>query len=933
MNHFHLLYVDDDCEKLSTLFEAEAAKLNFEILYCSSIEEGLSTAQEYMSILNGVLLEVNIDNQGDKNFELLDFIVEQMPYIPVFLLANNKDADYDATVDGMRAGAYDCFVKQDLDVPRLFKEFIDIAGHMNEVRKEIGLKNSVTTLVAPPFILYQEPVQPETAEFMAEIEKFQALKDQIFKKKGSKEPQPIIEQVPFVLFQDPIIKEEIHRAVWGYRLISVTKPSSPDDQSAFVSGCIEWHKYFISTIGLIGEGYTYNLKFIDFPVGASKRTDRIEVVLLVIALAKSKALLEARIKSQLSDISLYLHPNKTLSKIFYTIQPIGTEQGLLKYYHASNMSFSAIFQRKVVTDNKSFYKIGFNTTLQENNHHPYVIPTSAGTPDTGPLFSLLLEHEEYNVIDVVLKPTSLTKKEIDSANQVITMVNSETKEDEKIWQFYKNLTKPGSVFFEIGLSLTQNSKEFNNSILSTIASYYFGDTTRCDISFQENFNIYDYPSGSISQTRLQSIYSQEDAINLFRFPFSKFGAMVGLDQIPASWLTYPDNIPEGGINLGVKEVGSKLIPIRIGEDDLKLHTYVMGQTGTGKTTLLSTMMKHLILNGEGVCMIDPHGDLSSEILNFVPPERENDLIFFDPSADPQPYHINILEYDKRYPEQKTVIFNSLMGVMNKTYDMNHVSGPMFELYFKNALFLIMEHEERQGTLMDIIKLFLNSQYREYLLEHSKNSLVKEFWANAQKMSGDISFPNMAPYITSKLNRFTHDSFITPIISELDSNLDFREIIDNKRILIIKIPKGRMGAEGIRFLGTVLFDRILMAAFSRQDISIGQRSPFYLFVDEFQNFTTSDIGPSLSECRKFGLSLILANQTLDQLDNRTLGPLLGNVGNMLFFRPGANDYPKIEPFLQHAFTRHEVVNLPNYHCIAKLNINNEPAAPFIFKSTP
>jgi hypothetical protein len=199
------------------------------------------------------------------------------------------------------------------------------------------------------------------------------------------------------------------------------------------------------------------------------------------------------------------------------------------------------------------------------------------------------------------------------------------------------------------------------------------------------------------------------------------------------------------------------------------------------------------------------------------------------------------------------------------------------------------------------------------------------------MTGEQSFENFAPYITSKLIRLTEDAYLTPIITGNDRNIDYRKLIDEGNILLVKMDKGRIGMDNVSLLGRMIISSISLAAMSRANQKKSDRIPFYLFIDEFQNFISSEIGSAMSEVRKYGLTLILANQTLGQLNSQTIEGLMGNVGSMVFFRPGINDYGIIKHYLEPEFKREDVLKLPNFNCIARLLIDNVPSDPFLFQN--
>jgi type IV secretory pathway TraG/TraD family ATPase VirD4 len=269
------------------------------------------------------------------------------------------------------------------------------------------------------------------------------------------------------------------------------------------------------------------------------------------------------------------------------------------------------------------------------------------------------------------------------------------------------------------------------------------------------------------------------------------------------------------------------------------------------------------------------------------------------------------------------------------YDMNIAGGPMFETFFKNGLQLLMD-EGVQNTsgfyaLNDLVKIFQNSKFRDKLLLECTNNPVKEFFKTAMSLNGENSFSNFALYVSSKLTRFVEDAYLAPLLTSKTNNIDFKKLMDEGNILLVRMDKGLLGADNTSLLGQIVLSNLFTAAMSRTKIPKNERKPFYIFVDEFQNFVKGDVGSALSEVRKYGLNLILANQTLGQLDYNLVEALLGNVGSLVFFRPGINDYEKIRNFLEPDFKRENVLKLPNFNCIARLLVDNIPSDPFVFQT--
>ncbi|MBU0750099.1 DUF87 domain-containing protein, partial [Patescibacteria group bacterium] len=345
-----------------------------------------------------------------------------------------------------------------------------------------------------------------------------------------------------------------------------------------------------------------------------------------------------------------------------------------------------------------------------------------------------------------------------------------------------------------------------------------------------------------------------------------------------------------GLTIGTSDFRGKTVDIHIAPEDRLRHLYVIGQTGTGKTSFMKTLIQQDIDNGEGVCFIDPHGTDVLDILAGIPPERYEDVIYFDPAYVARPFGLNLLEYDPAYPEQKTFIVNEILAIFKRLYgDTPESMGPAFEQYFRNATLLVMEDPESGSTLMDIGRVLSNAEFRNYKLARSNNPVVNQFWNEiATKAEGDASLQNIVPYITNKFDDFTANDFMRPIIGQQESSFKFREIMDSKKILLVNLSKGRLGERNANLLGLILVGKLFMAALSRADSPGTNFPPFYLYIDEFQNITTDSIPAILSEARKYKLSLTIAHQFLAQIDEKIRDAVFGNVGSMAVFRVGEED---------------------------------------------
>jgi hypothetical protein len=323
-----------------------------------------------------------------------------------------------------------------------------------------------------------------------------------------------------------------------------------------------------------------------------------------------------------------------------------------------------------------------------------------------------------------------------------------------------------------------------------------------------------------------------------------------------------------------------------------------------------------------------------DILGCIPPERIKDVIYFNPGDVARPMGLNMLEYDVNYPEQKTFVINELLEIFNKLYDMKTAGGPMFEQYFRNATGLVMEDPESGNTLLEINRVFVDKKFRDYKLSRCKNPLIKTFWRDvAEKAGGDASLQNIVPYISSKFDSFLSNEIMRPIVSQEKSAFKLREVMDNSKILLINLSKGRLGEINSSMIGLIMVGKILMAAFSRGDMPAKERKDFFLYADEFQNVATKTIETILSEARKYRLGLIIAHQFIAQLEDEIKDAVFGNVGSIAAFRVGAEDGEFLEKQFGPVFTQRDLVNIDNRNCYVRILINGQTALPFSMKTLP
>lgn len=414
------------------------------------------------------------------------------------------------------------------------------------------------------------------------------------------------------------------------------------------------------------------------------------------------------------------------------------------------------------------------------------------------------------------------------------------------------------------------------------------------------------------------------------------GALQGVSQLKSvhsSDAPAPLDLPQEGTVLGVNNYRGIESKIYITDEDRLRHFYTVGQTGTGKTNFLKTLIIQDIERGNGVCMIDPHGSDVQDVLRHIPEERMKDVIYFDPSYTERPMGLNMLEYDRSKPEQKTFVVNELFSIFQKLYGgVPESMGPMFEQYFRNATMLVIEDPDSGSTLLDVSRVMSNKEFRQMKLSRCKNPIVVQFWTEiAEKAGGEGALANIVPYITSKFDVFLANDIMRPIVAQEHSSFDFRDIMDNKKILLVNLAKGRLGDINANLIGLILVGKILMAALSRVDM-LGKDFPaFYLYIDEFQNITTPSISTILSEARKYRLSLFIAHQFIAQLTDDIKNAVFGNVGSMAAFRVGSDDAEYLEKQFSPVFTAKDIMNIDNYNCFIRMLAHGKPVKPFNIKT--
>lgn len=421
-----------------------------------------------------------------------------------------------------------------------------------------------------------------------------------------------------------------------------------------------------------------------------------------------------------------------------------------------------------------------------------------------------------------------------------------------------------------------------------------------------------------------AVLNSEELASIFHLP-NKTVETHHIQWLNAKNAPAPHQIPSDGLYLGKSVYRGEERKIYMGIKDRRRHMYIIGKTGTGKSEFLKEMILQDIEAGHGVCAIDPHGEFVEDIMQLMPPERAEDVIYFNPSDLERPMGMNMMEADTE--EQQHFVVSSVIGLMYKLYDPHRtgIIGPRFEHAIRNAMLTIMSRQG--GTFIEMVRVLTDSKFVEEMLPYVKDPVVKRYWTDQIAQTSDFHKSEVLDYIVSKFGRFVTNKTMRNIIGQKESAFNFRKAMDEKKIILCNLSKGILGEEDAKFLGLILVPKVLTAAMSRQDVPMEQREDFFLYVDEFQNYATEDFAVILAEARKYRLSLIVANQYIGQIDEEIKNAVFGNVGTIISFRVGMTD----ANFLQHEFAPifndHDLANIEKFHVYIKTIVGNEPVPAF------
>lgn len=404
----------------------------------------------------------------------------------------------------------------------------------------------------------------------------------------------------------------------------------------------------------------------------------------------------------------------------------------------------------------------------------------------------------------------------------------------------------------------------------------------------------------------------------------------GLWGMPVAPPPLPAALPTHGVRIGTvvdSSAGGALV--RLPDDALRRHLYVVGASGTGKSQFLVHLASRRAAEGRAVLVIDPHGDTTSRVARSVH-AAGREVVEVDLGDPESPWRLNPIEVDPAVPNARSVLAEALLDLFGQLWDMQEAGGPMFETYFRNALYLTMSKGSEPGTLRDVWRVFSDESFRTELLLGCEDREVVRFWTRtAGRAGGEASLENIAPYVLSKLSPLVSNDALAHLVAAPRSTLDVGELLEGGSCVVVRLDKGRLGSYGSRLAGTVLLSRVLLAAMRRPS----DADDALVVVDEFQNFVTPQMGELLAEARKFRVQFALAHQTLAQVPERLLQTVLGNAGNICVFRPGVHDATRLAPYLAPEYNVERLLALPNFRAASRVLVAGAPSAAFELRSDP
>ncbi len=574
----------------------------------------------------------------------------------------------------------------------------------------------------------------------------------------------------------------------------------------------------------------------------------------------------------------------------------------------------------------------------QQGRNPDVVTASLGSKGLNAVFRFINE-----AFDSFMNPNK--ERRMDQGYMDISgmhkPLNLTPMQQELIKKFEEKASRPGYKFnLRVVSSGGDESSAASNlrNILSSFMQYSMPPFNGFKVTNRKQQQIIsDYIFRVFRNT--SEILNTEELSSIWHLP-TRYIETPNIKWLSAKKAPAPTNVPLAGTLLGHNLYRGIDTKIYIDREDRTRHTYIIGRTGTGKTELLKNMAIQDIINGEGICIVDPHGDLVEDVLGYIPKERAEDVILFEPFDMDRPLGLNMLE--AKDPSQKDFMIQEMIAIFYKLFPPETI-GPMFEHNMRNVMLTLMEDQQYPGTIADIPRMFTDTNFQKYKVAKVKDPIVRSFWEKEMAKTSDFHKSEMLGYLISKVGRFVENEMMRNIIGQPHSAFDFRKVMDEGKILLINLSKGKTGEVNAKLLGLIIVSKLQMAALSRSDIPEEKRRDFYLYVDEFQNFVTDSFATILSEARKYRLNLIMAHQFISQLaqekegssatDTRMRDAVFGNTGTMISFRIGVEDAEIMAKEFAPVFNEFDLVNIDRFNAYVKLMINGTASRPFNMQTYP
>jgi hypothetical protein len=490
----------------------------------------------------------------------------------------------------------------------------------------------------------------------------------------------------------------------------------------------------------------------------------------------------------------------------------------------------------------------------------------------------------------------------------------------------------------IRVVVSSNTAARSQSLLKNIIAAFslFDSTTNNGFKFTVSKDIEELITAYIfrffPQTVTQNILNSVELATIFHLPDQNSIPTSQVQRQMAKQVDGPTQVMDEGFLLGYNEFRGTKKQIRLSTNDRRRHMYFIGQTGTGKSALLSNLAYQDMMDGRGFAFIDPHGDAAESLLGVIPKERVEDVIYFSPGDMESPIGLNLFEFDTQ--DQRDFLIQEAIAMLYKLYDPGHtgIIGPRYEHWFRNAALTIMS-DPKGSAFIDVPQVFNDQSFTDEKLKYVTDRTVLDFWNKEMAQTSEANKSEVLGWFVSKFGAFLSNEMMRNIIGQTKSGFNLREIMDNKKILIVNLSKGKTGELNSQLLGMIFIMKFQVAAMGRDDIPEEEREDFALYVDEFQNFATDSFATILSEARKYRLNLILANQFMTQLTDNIRESILGNIGTIISGRLGITDAEILQKKFAPTFDAEDLTKLPNFQTITSVMINGVPSAAFSMNLIP